>query len=89
MKTFGKKSSCPTSEEIFSCVQGSPAVLVKLRIEEHTRLCDFCGAEMQLLTKYSTIREHRRRAPKRTLISFLHINRPVIEAPAIQRARAA
>lgn len=89
MKSFGKQHSCPSSEEILSCIEGSIAHLARVRVERHVKLCDFCGAEMQLLAKYSHRRAGRGRARRPALISLLQINLPVARAAAVHHAYAA
>jgi hypothetical protein len=85
MKIFGKQHSCPTSEQILSAVTGSIAPLARVSIEQHVQLCDFCGAEMQLLTRHSTVRAHRRLVPRRAVISFVRIM-PIAKAPLAHAA---
>lgn len=89
MKSFCKQHSCPTSAEILSCVKGSITPLAKLRVEQHAKLCDFCGAEMQLLAKHSSVRAHRKLARRPALISFLHISLPVPRVAVAHHAHAA
>lgn len=88
MNSFGKKSYCPTSQEMLSCVQGSINPIIRLRIEQHTRLCDFCGGELQLLAKFPPMEEEPTLTSTPAFISLLGINLPE-QAAAAQQARAA
>ena len=54
MIAFGKRRTCPPSETILSYVEGSfQSLLLGPTIESHLRNCDFCGAEMQFLSKHT------------------------------------
>ncbi len=89
MNHFGKQQSCPSSAEILSCIKGSITPLARVRVEQHVKLCDFCGAEMQLLTKHGISRPRRRRPRGLVLVSFLLEKRPTVKAAAVHRAYAA
>jgi hypothetical protein len=88
MKSFGKQHSCPTSTQILGCVTGAIAPAARLSIEQHAEVCDFCGAEMQMLAKHSTVRAHRRPARRRAVINFVRFL-PVTKAPVVPEAYAA
>jgi hypothetical protein len=49
---FTKQYHCPSAHELASYLQ-APAVLRKLEIANHLSGCDFCAAELQLLSKSS------------------------------------
>jgi anti-sigma factor ChrR (cupin superfamily) len=53
MIAFGKRRTCPPSETILSYVEGSfQSLLIGPVVAAHVRNCDFCGAEMQFLSKH-------------------------------------
>lgn len=89
MKIFGKQSHCPTSHEILGYVVGSLSPLTRQRVEEHAFLCDFCGAELQLLAKCTPVEEDYTPVPTPALIKVLGINLSVPQVSMVQRARAA
>ena|ERR1700741_4324642 len=89
MKSFGKRSYCPTSHEILAHVEGSLSPLTRQRVEEHALHCDFCGAELQLLAKCAPIEEDYTPAPTPALIKVLGINLRAPEVSMVQRAHAA
>ena len=87
MRNFGKQSSCPTSNEVLSFVEGSISPVIKRTVEIHTQLCDFCGAEMQLFAKYKPGKESY--MPPPTPARMRGINLQPLPAARVQRARAA
>ena len=89
MRSFGKQTYCPTSQEILAHVEGSLSPLTRQRVEEHALLCDFCGAELQLLTKCTPVEEDYTPVPTPALIKVLGINLRGPQVSAVQRARAA
>jgi hypothetical protein len=89
MKSFGKQSYCPTSHEMLAHVEGSLSPLNRQRVEEHALLCDFCGAELQLLAKCTPVEEDYTPVPTPALIKVLGINLRAPQVSAVQRARAA
>lgn len=95
MNSFAKQSNCPTSYEILSYVEDSIDPLSKQRVERHAGLCDFCGAELQMLAKYTPAEEDYTPAPRPALISLLgvisvrSINVPPVAVSPVLRARAA
>ena len=46
---FRKLRSCPRTETLLTFHAGAPAE----RVAEHVRTCDFCGAEVQLLSRHA------------------------------------
>ena len=89
MKSFGKHSYCPTSHEILGYVDGSLSPLTRQRVEEHASLCDFCGAELQLLANCTLVDDDYTPVPTPALIKVLGINLSVPQVSMVQRARAA
>lgn len=87
MRSFGKQSSCPTSNEILSCVDGSISPVIKRAVELHAQLCDFCGAEMQLFAKYKPGKESYMPPPAPARMRGMNL--PAAPAARVQRARAA
>lgn len=50
--TFRKKADCPSAETLCSYGSARLAVDLKAQVTSHLADCDFCGAELQLLTKH-------------------------------------
>lgn len=89
MKTFAKQSNCPTSHQILSYVQGSLRPLAQKRVARHCALCDFCGAEAQLLARYEPSDEACAPAATPALITVLGVQLPVRRTSAVPARRAA
>ena len=89
MKSFGKRSYCPTSHEILAHVEGSLNPMTGQRVEEHALHCDFCGAELQLLAKCTPVEEDYMPVPTPALIKVLGINLAAPHVSPVQRPRAA
>lgn len=89
MQSFGKQSNCPTSHAILAYTEGGLRPLARQRIARHCALCDFCGAEAQLLAKFKPSEEDHTPAPTLALISVLGVNMPLGRTPAVERRRAA
>ena len=51
-KLFLKRVSCPSSQSLLEYDQSRLGSAQSLRIEAHLAYCDFCNAELQLLTRY-------------------------------------
>src|SRR6266849_3996304 len=49
---FHKKVGCPSSQSLLEYDRLRPGSALSLRIEAHLASCDFCNAELQLLTRY-------------------------------------
>ena len=49
---FHKKVGCPSSQSLLEYDQLRVRSAQSLRIEAHLACCDFCNAELQLLTRY-------------------------------------
>jgi hypothetical protein len=89
MKSFGKHSNCPTSDKVLSYVAGGLRPLARKRIAQHCALCDFCGAEAQLLRTFTPVKEKRKPAPRPALITVLGVSMPLRKTAIIERLRAA
>lgn len=50
--TFRKKADCPSAETLCSYGTAHLSEDLKARVTSHLADCDFCGAELQLLTKH-------------------------------------
>lgn len=59
---FRKKWRCPSAEALVSYHQRSLANWQTSHITAHLAMCDFCAAELQLLSKFSPA-EHRTETP--------------------------
>jgi hypothetical protein len=53
MPVFGKKENCPTSHEILAFSLGEVADERIGAIRWHLTFCDFCAAELQLLSAFA------------------------------------
>ncbi len=89
MKSFGKHSNCPTSHAILSYVEGGLRPLARQRIARHCALCDFCGAEAQLLAKFRPADEDHTPAPTPALITVLGVGQPLDRTSEVELCRAA
>ena len=89
MKSFGKHSNCPTSHKILTYVEGGFRPLARQRIAQHCALCDFCGAEAQLLARFRPVEEDHTPAPTPALITVLGVNLPLARTSVVERRRAA
>jgi len=49
---FCKTSRCPTSQALLAYHRSPLAVEGRTHIKDHLASCDFCNAELQLLTRY-------------------------------------
>ena len=49
---FCKKLTCPSSQTLLSYGAADLAVELKTKVTTHLAGCDFCGAELQLLTRH-------------------------------------
>ena len=49
---FGKGRRCPSSQILLSCYRSSLSAKQASRIAFHLASCDFCAAELQLLSRY-------------------------------------
>jgi len=56
-ETFRKTACCPASEMLLSYRRHQLALRELLEIEMHLRDCDFCSAELQLLTRHRPLPE--------------------------------
>ena len=54
---FNKKVGCPSSQDLLDYDQSCLASAPLLRIEAHLADCDFCNAELQLLTRYQNTQD--------------------------------
>ncbi|HEX7997639.1 MAG TPA: hypothetical protein VF528_04405 [Pyrinomonadaceae bacterium] len=50
--TFCKRLTCPSSETLLSYGAAGLASELKIHVTAHIAGCDFCGAELQLLTSH-------------------------------------
>lgn len=49
---FGKQYHCPSSQELASYLNPPTGVLRQSDIANHLASCDFCAAELQLLSRF-------------------------------------
>lgn len=50
--TFCKLRTCPTSEALLLYHDATPARETDREVADHLTACDFCGAELHLLSKF-------------------------------------
>lgn len=55
--TFCKQLNCPSSDTLLSYGTASLASEVQTRVTTHLAACDFCDAELQLLTRHAPAAE--------------------------------
>lgn len=60
---FRKKWHCPSAEALVSYNHSQPANWRTSRITAHLAICDFCAAELQLLSKFP-LAEHCSETPQ-------------------------
>ncbi len=51
--TFSKQLTCPSADTLLSYSKTSLASELKTHVATHLAGCDFCGAELQLLTRHA------------------------------------
>lgn len=56
---FCKKLTCPSSQTLLSYGAASLATELKTKVTTHLADCDFCGAELQLLTRHAPLATER------------------------------
>lgn len=56
---FCKQLTCPSSQTLLSYGAASLAAEVKIKVTTHLAGCDFCGAELQLLTRHKPLATER------------------------------
>ena len=49
---FRKLRTCPQTETLLTFCQGARTAARRGRVAEHVEECDFCGAEVQLLSRH-------------------------------------
>ena len=49
---FAKSASCPTTHQLLSYILAALSQESAKEIISHLEICDFCGAEVQLLSKH-------------------------------------
>jgi hypothetical protein len=68
---FGKSLACPSSEILLCYVEESLSFLLSYNVELHLGSCDFCSAELQLLSRHPPIAEHEAPAEVPILVRLL------------------
>jgi hypothetical protein len=58
MITFGKKTGCPSSEQVLGYIKKSLTLATARRVASHLASCDFCGAEILFMTRYAPTEGH-------------------------------
>jgi len=51
-RTFCKTARCPSSETLLRYRRRAVTIAERLTIQKHLRECDFCSAELHLLTRH-------------------------------------
>ena len=52
-RSFSKQATCPSSELLLSYLAGALLFEQRMWVAGHTEACEFCGAELQLLTEHA------------------------------------
>ncbi len=85
---FHKKVGCPSSQSLLEYDQSRFASAHSVRIEAHLAYCDFCNAELQLLTRHQDTQDEysfaEMPAQLRSLAERL-LNSSVVPFHALQR----
>jgi hypothetical protein len=58
-RIFRKQATCPSAEMLLSYSAASLAPEPRERISSHLSACEFCSAELQLLTKHAPLAAER------------------------------
>jgi len=87
--SFGKQIKCPTTQQTLSYIEGSLGFLDAQRVAQHLHLCDFCGAEAQLLARHATNEGDHGPCPTPPLISFLNVRTLASDTPRVSQRHAA
>lgn len=56
-ESFRKRVFCPSSETILEYAEESLSASSRQKIRRHVDSCDFCGAELYFLSRYSLLDE--------------------------------
>jgi len=80
---FIKKSSCPAEIEIVLFLSDALSAARSRLTLRHLRICDFCGAEAELLAHYSPEPEHIEAPPMPTPLRLLAESLLVNRFPAL------
>jgi hypothetical protein len=70
--TFCKQLTCPSSETLLSYGAAGLTSELKIHVTTHVAGCDFCGAELQLLTRHApAAAEHYKQAKMPAPLRYL------------------
>jgi hypothetical protein len=86
---FRKLRTCPQTETLLTFCRGAHAAARGGRVAEHVESCDFCGAEVQLLSRHA---QAAVALPSAAHILPAHLRRlaeDVLSEPSHNRARFA
>jgi hypothetical protein len=86
---FRKLRTCPHTETLLTFCRGARPAARAGRVAEHVDSCDFCGAEVQLLSRHAPPADA---LPFAALALPAHLRRlaeDVLSAPSYNRARFA
>ena len=53
MHRFAKQPDCPTDAALAAYARGALPFLARTSVAEHLAACEFCGAELPLLSRYA------------------------------------
>lgn len=67
---FRKQRECPASDDLLAYARRSLPSLKRQSVRMHLSKCDFCGAELQLLSSHPPV-EEAPHAPARVPLSLL------------------
>ena len=86
---FRKLRTCPQTETLLTFYRGARTAARTGRVAEHVESCDFCGAEVQLLSRHAPTADA---PPFNALTLPAHLQRlaeDVLSEPSYNRARFA
>lgn len=81
-RNFEKQFSCPSSDALLGHARSSLSRASSRVVESHLADCDFCGAELQLLSRHVPIEESASpsKPPLMTFVSAAFIRRSLTAA---------
>ena len=83
---FCKQKTCPATEQLWLFAETSLTQEAEVEIGEHLAACDFCSAEVQLLSRHTPVAIHYCPAPGEIPA---HMRRLVEDLMAIKQAGSA
>lgn len=86
---FRKLRTCPQTETLLTFSQSAHAASRRGRIAEHVESCDFCGAEVQMLSRHAPTGGALSLAPHAMPAHLRRLAEDVLAEPCYNRSRFA